>query len=341
MKTRLSIFLLCLCLSMVWLLRVQSYLGEESSVGNPGNISGLLGDGSDARSSGGSMFTDATFANGSSGGNAFSVVGVGGQNAFSSSRRSHAPVFSYARMSESASPSSLITSSPQGGSSSPIGHMTSSAEYHSFGGGMVAVGGYASSASNVVASSSSNLAAYSQSPVSYGQLSVANRPASLRGSMDEVMPVVDQSFAVASSSYVSPLSVEYAYDSYGTASYGGSHNRIGGRQNAPPAGGGGGLGNSWLNWLDNVLGTSTTFDDEASARAAYDQMLASWNHGMGDPPSFEDFLAWLKAGGNDGYTTKGGNTYKYAPVGNVLPLLLMALIYAIVLFVKRNKTAQI
>ena len=340
MKTRLSIFLLCFCLLLVWLLRVQSYLGEESLVSNPGNISGLLGDGSDARSSGGSMFTDATFANGSSGGDAFSVVGVGGRNVFSSSRRSHAPVFSYARMSEGAAPSGFVASSPQGGSGSPIGHMTSSAEYHSFGGGMVAVGGYASSASNVVASSSSNLVAYSPSHISYSSSpSVYSPISSSKGSMDEVMSVVDQSFAVASSSYVSPLSAEYAYNSYGTASYGGSHNRIGGRQNAPPAGGGGGLGNSWLNWLDNHFGTSTTFNYE-SALEAYNAMISSWNSTMGDPPTWEQFVAWLEAGGDDGYT-KNDHTYNYVPVGNILPLFLMALIYAIVLFVKRNKTAQI
>jgi hypothetical protein len=34
-------------------------------------------------------------------------------------------------------------------------------------------------------------------------------------------------------------------------------------------------------------------------------------------------------------------TYEFVPVGNILPLLLMALMYMIVLFVKRNKTAQL
>lgn len=330
---------------MVWLLRVQSYLGEESSVSNPGNISGLLGDGSDARSSGGSMFTDATFANGSSGGNAFSVVGVGGQNAFSSSRRSHAPVFSYARMSESASPGSLITSSPQGGSGSPIGHMTSSAEYHSFGGGMVAVGGYASSASNVVASSSSNLAAYSQSPVSYGQLSVANRPASsLRGSMDEVMPVVDQSFAVASSSYVSPLSADYAYNSYGTASYEDNYgmSRIRGRQNTGEDMSS--VYDEWLRWFDMIGRFYGTNDgnnnysfDNAQAANAYAAWASTRSPEM-PTPSYEEWLKWLMSQATH---TGSKGTYSFVPVGEFLPLLLMALLYAIALFVKRNKTAQI
>ena len=34
-------------------------------------------------------------------------------------------------------------------------------------------------------------------------------------------------------------------------------------------------------------------------------------------------------------------TYQFVPVGNILPLVLMAILYMIILFVKRNKTAQL
>ena len=306
---------------------------------NPGNVTQLLGGEADGEAKSSSPFTNVTFSGGSSSDNAFSLNGLRRQTMSSTSRMKAKSAFSYARMSENTSPSSLIASSPQSSSASPIGHMTSDAQYHSFGGGGNMGSSPIAYSQSPIAYSSSPVI-YNQSPIIYSQLPVANNllaSSSAGNGAEEVMIAAEQSFSMASSSYTSPFASSYAYNSYGVASYGATSNpnRLGGRQNAP----GSGLGNSWLNWLDDYFGTSTTFD-YASARAAFDLMILDWNSGMGDPPSWEQFLAWLEAGGDDGYT-KNDHTYVYVPVGNVLPLFLMALIYAIILFVKRNKTAQI
>ncbi len=306
-------------------------MDENSLAHNPSNITELLGEQSEDQSLNGSPFTNATLSGGQSNSSALSLGGLRGSTMSFSSRANRAPLVSYAR-NASSQPSSLPSGST---AASPISHFTSAGEYHSFGGGVMVGGNYASS-SGLIASSPSNL--ITSSPIAYSSLPIANRSvSSSQGSTGEVMPVADQSFSVASASYTSPFAADYAFNSYGTASYGGysSPNRIGGRQNAP----GSGLGNTWLNWLDNYFGASTTFDYD-SALAAYNEMIASWNAGMGDPPNFDDFLAWLMAGGEGGYT-KNDHTYNYVPVGGILPLFLMALIYAIILFVKRNKTAQL
>jgi hypothetical protein len=71
-----------------------------------------------------------------------------------------------------------------------------------------------------------------------------------------------------------------------------------------------------------------------------------------EPPSFWAFFDWFynNAQANGGSLnlgwigTDGENqsfTVNWVPVGNVLPLLLMVLVYAIILFVKRKKAAQL
>ena len=342
MKSNFNIFILlfvCLLVGSIWhVVHVCMNLNSIPDH-NPGNVTQLLGGESDGGAKSSSPFTNVTFSGGSSSDNAFSLNGLRRQTMSSTSRMKAKSAFSYARMSENTSPSSLLASSPQSGSASPIGHMTSDAQYHSFGGG-------GNMGSSPIAYSQSPIAyspspiAYSPSPITYSQLPVANSllaSSSAGNGAEDVMIAAEQSFSMASSSYTSPFASSYAYNSYGVASYGATSNpnRLGGRQNAPSTG----LGNSWLNWLDNYFGGSKNLD-WWDAWNAYNQMLAGWNSTMGNPPSWEQFLAWLEAGGDDGYT-KNDHTYVYVPVGNVLPLFLMALIYAIILFVKRNKTAQI
>ena len=55
--------------------------------------------------------------------------------------------------------------------------------------------------------------------------------------------------------------------------------------------------------------------------------------------SYAEWLKWLMS--QTTHNGKNGNTYSFVPVGNILPLLLMALLYLIILFVNRNKTAQL
>lgn len=270
--------------------------------------------------------------------------------------------FSYAHVSDA--PASSLTSSPSTPAAGVL-YTTSSAEYRSFGGGsnsgslVSSSGGFVSSSptSHTVSSPDRLIASspviYNQSPITYNQLPVANNllaSSSAGNGAEEVMVAAEQSFSMASASYTSPFASSYAYNSYGVASYGATTNpnRLGGRQNAPSTG----LGNSWLNWLDNYYsntlkwwdedkgnGDSATLDWQA-AHSAYLAMLESWNYTMGDPPTWEEFEAWLWKSKGTWYE-KNGHNYTYVPVGNVLPLLLMAILYAIILFVKRNKTAQI
>jgi hypothetical protein len=157
--------------------------------------------------------------------------------------------------------------------------------------------------------------------------------------------------------------------SYGVATYDqtvyGSYgpNRVNNRHNAPP-GMGGGEGDdkgsayeSWLRWLEKYgsnygktgEGGALEFDNEDAWNAflawfesTYGQPYDPENPsgGMGVPViTYEQWLSWFTSHG--GTHTYGGYTFKFTPVGNILPLVLMALIYMIVLFVKRNKTAQL
>ena len=347
MKSNFNIFILlfvCLLVGSIW--HVVHVCMNMSSMPdhNPGNVTQLLGGetGGGAKSS--SPFTNVTFSGGSSSDNAFSLNGLRRQTMSSTSRMKAKSAFLYARVNETASPSSLLVSSPQSSFSSPIGHMTSDAQYHSFGGGGNMGSSPIAYGQSPNAYSPSPIA-YSQSPITYSQLPVVNNllAVSPAGSgAEDVMIAAEQSFSMASSSYTSPFVSSYAYNSYGVASYGATSNpnRLGGRQNAPSTG----LGNSWLNWLDDnygsTLGDGGTWNmDWQDAYNAWLALCASWNTTMGPAPSWEQFLAWLES--NEGVHTKGEHTYNYVPVGNVLPLFLMALIYAIILFVKRNKTAQI
>ena len=165
----------------------------------------------------------------------------------------------------------------------------------------------------------------------------------------------EANYAIASSNMQGGL-FDYALQTaYGTASYeadvtsASGRKNVRGRQNAMP-----GLGDTWWEWLDkwvrdNSYGKTNEDGgyvfDRYDLAGAYDDFITNyWNSGMGDPPSFEDWLDWYQSAmqNEDGYYTwKNNNKYYWLPLGNTLPLLLMALIYMIILFVKRNKTAQL
>ena len=236
-----------------------------------------------------------------------------------------------------------------------IGHMTSSAEYHSFGGGSnMAMGSYTSSSNNLIASSPA-IDSYRPSPSSPIALS-PNSLITSSPSNGEVQVSAEQALMSASSSasgLFGGMMTSYGTASYDQVMYGsygsnGSGKRgVKGKQNAAP-----GMEDSWLNWLDNYYsntlnwwdegkgnGSSATLDWQA-AYNAYLAMLESWNYTMGDPPTWEEFEEWLWLSKSDGFA-KNGHTYTYVPIGNILPLVLLALMYMIILFVKRNKIVQL
>ena len=351
MKARFNIFIIlgvCLCLAGV--LRMVRVSTDESSGWTPNDLYELSAVQDESLRK--SPFTNATLSDAKSDN---VLPSFGGRMSWST--RAPRANFSYAHVSDA--PASSLTSSPSTPAAGVL-YTTSSAEYRSFGGGsnsgslVSSSGGFVSSSptSHTVSSTSGLIAL---SPVSMSRYASAG--SNVSGGVEQM---VEQVAEVAASGYSSSFATGYVLNtSYGTASYDGlaysgygNRSSMPGRQNAPANGAGGGLGSSWLNWLDNYYsntlkwwdedkgnGDSATLDWQA-AHSAYLAMLESWNYTMGDPPTWEEFEAWLWKSKGTWYE-KNGHNYTYVPVGNVLPLLLMAILYAIILFVKRNKTAQI
>ena len=245
---------------------------------------------------------------------------------------------------------------------SPIAHMTSSAEYHSFGGGGNG-GSVGSSSSRFSAASSAGAAVSVTSPVSYSQSPIANRQSQrVYGTSDVTSgqsSMIDNPVVASSSIYGTSSAVADYISTYGTASYDsygsyGSNGRsnVRGRQNSM------GFGDTWWNWLDqwvkeNGAGTGQgesgedgyytdyVFDryDLEDAYNAF--ILEYWNSGMGVPPTFDEWLDWYQSAMNsDGYNEFNGRNYHWLPIGNALPLLIFALLYMLFLSLKSLKSER-
>ena len=92
------------------------------------------------------------------------------------------------------------------------------------------------------------------------------------------------------------------------------------------------------------LTTNTWYLDYDALRSAWEAFCATWNEGMGTKPTWEQWLAWFEGSQNNPYEWSDGSSssfYTYLPVGNILPLLLFAVVYVVILFLKRNKTVQL
>ena len=336
MKTNVNLFIaLVLCAVMGGLLYFLVRPAQDDLGWNPNEMYGELG----ARSYDGSSFTNATLSGASNGGVALSMP----HTSFSIRTRVSPITYGPSPISNNQSP---IANGP-----SPIAYMTSGAEYRSFGGGgngnMGSAGTFRASAQSPIANSLSPIA-YSPSPISntpspiaYSQLPISNSPS----------PISNTPATVASGNNPAGLFSYALQTSYGTASYEvdvyniGSRNGVRGKQNAIPN-----FYDSWLKWLaenEKQEGGWGKYNDgmytytEEQLRAAWQAWIDSqggeYVPGMN---SFDAWWQWMLDGGYDGYTY-GDYTYRWVPVGHILPLLLMAILYAIILFVKRNKTAQL
>ena len=334
MKTNVNLFIaLILCAVIGGALYFLARPSQESLGWNPDEMYGDL-----SRSAySGSAFTNATFSGSSNvGGVALSMQG----GSFSSRTRAKSSRPITIQYPIANSPSPIANSqSPIANGPSPIAYMTSGAEYRSFGGGgngnMGAAGTFRTNTQSPITNSQlpiSNLSspiAYNPSPISNSQLPIANHPSPIANSQ---LPIAN----TPSNMFGYELKTTFGTASYETYSMLPTRNNVRGKQNLSS-----GLGGTWLNWLDDYYGGDKNMN-WWDAWNAYNAMIATWDESkMGIPPTWDQFLKWLEEGGVDGYTTKGGNTYIYVPVGNILPLLLMALIYMMILFVKRNKTAQL
>ena len=259
-----------------------------------------------------------------------------------------------------ASSPSLSGSTSTSSSGSLIGHMTSSAEYHSFGGGH---SGNMGSAMTGMTNSGNVAASFAYSSPSYGVASSGlsfYSPITLSSGTDGTQVMSVEQALISASSSASGLFGSAMQNTYGTATYdqtiyGSTPSGVRGRQNAMP-----GMGDGWWNWLDEWVkenGTKKTSGEGSDAvtrylvdkedlQNAYNDFINNyWNSGMGDPPTFEDWWEWYSStmyGGEygvfgDGSYYQYGN-YLFTPVGDILPLFMLAFLYLVGVFVRRRKS---
>ena len=94
--------------------------------------------------------------------------------------------------------------------------------------------------------------------------------------------------------------------------------------------------NSWIEWLNQTgyqygtdNGDGTYSYNYQQAYAAYEAWCASLSPSM-PRPSFDEWLSWFQSENNI-------SGHHYLPVGTITPLLLMALLYIVLLAMKRRK----
>ncbi|MBO5728630.1 MAG: hypothetical protein J6R43_02190 [Paludibacteraceae bacterium] len=115
--------------------------------------------------------------------------------------------------------------------------------------------------------------------------------------------------------------------------------RVGGQYRAPGTMGGtweNSVGN-WLDEHDHGLGSGDANDwwfSEDQAEDLYEELFGKdseyWNEGMGNPPTIEDFFDWLRNNKDGKY---------HMPIGDVVPLFLLAFIYMVMVVLRKRKEA--
>ena len=318
----------------------------------------------------GSAFTNATFS-GSSNGGGVALSMQGGSLSSSTRVSSSRPITNIQYpianrqflISNSPLPISNLQS-PIANGPSPIAYMTSDAEYRSFGGGGnggAAMGGAmrgSSSPNSLIASSPitsiSSSIAYSTARRSDMTTAAGDNPAQM---VAENLVMAMTNAASAGNGFYGGYS---AMDYSGSANYGqytgmfGGDSRMGvrGRQNAN-----GSHDNSWRMWLlytwlpTMTDGWGTQGSDgnwyitEEDLRNAYNAFIAEWNKTMGGGenggPTWDEWLAWFDPYGSGSGLSLGGNTYFWMPVGDILPLLLLALMYIFAMYLRSKSRTQV
>ena len=263
--------------------------------------------------------------------------------------------------------SSPLASSPMGGASGAGLHLTSSAEIKSFGGGGnggAAMGGAISNGRSNSGSFSPSLqggvGVGSISPIAYstarrGEMSSATGDNPVQMIAEQPTMAMTSTAGMANGFYGGYSAMDYSstatYSStsdYGqyTGMFGTGRQGVRGRQNL------GNVEDTWLNWLALNGSSYGTYDestqtwylDANALRSAWEAFCATWNEGMGKKPTWDEWLAWFQGSEGNPYEWADGSKplyYTYVPVGNILPLLFFALIYVVILFVKRNKIVQL
>ena len=354
MKKNVNVFIAVLlvavlCGGVIWL-----QTADEEKLG--WNIHDSYGD--TPSYSGGAAYTNATFAGPS--------AGEGGVMSLSSSSAlrartsySYAGAYAISYGVSSAPLTSNLSPLTSGGAGGGQGlYTTSSQTFNSYGGGGnggAAMGGAMSNGRSNSGASNPSLqggaGVGSISPIAY---STARRGEMSGGAGDNpaMMAAENPMVAMASAANAANAGMNtsfyggmYATADYSSADYGqyssmfGGGNRMGvrGRQN---------LGEdmestyaNWLRWFDQVgwsYGTANGNNysyDSTQAQNAYNAWVASLSESM-PVPSYEVWLSWFMGNGGTHTSESSGNTYSFVPVGGILPLLLIALLYMLFVAVK-------
>ena len=311
----------------------------------------------------GSAFTNATFSGSSNGGGvALSMQGgsLSSRTRVSSSRpitNLPSPIAnSLSPIANSPLPISDLQS-PIANGPSPIAYMTSDAEYRSFGGGgngnMGATGSFRTNTQSPITNSQLPIAniqspiAYNPSPISNSQLPIANHPSTIANSQ---LPIANN----PSNMFGYELKTTFGIASYDMMSYYATNgNRINNRFNAPPGMSGeegddeGSAYESWLRWMSihgwkfgAQNGDNTwDYDNEESWNAflVWYKSVYGKDYNPDDPltpPEFT-YAEWLKWFTSNGGSHKYENwTFNFTPVGDVLPLVILALLYVVIILIR-------
>ena len=343
--------LLCGC--FVWLFSVS-----EEDTWKPNEIYDQL-----HATSYSASYTNVTYSVSSTGGLALTM------SPSSALRRRAVSSYAGAYSGAASSPHHLITSSPLASSPLTYGtapgaglYTTSSAEIKSFGGGGNS-GAAMSYSQSPIANRQSNsglsnpslqggAGVGSISPIAYstarrGEMSSATGDNPVQMMAEQPTMAMTSTAGMANGFYGVYSAMDYSstatYSStsdYGqyTGMFGTGRQNVRGRQNAPT------FNDPWWVWFDTwvqkngsgYLGEDGYYFSRSTLQEVYNQFVALfWNSGMGDPPTFDDWLDWYQdAMSENGYYTYNKHNYYWVPVGDILPLLLIALLYVLFVAIK-------
>ena len=238
-------------------------------------------------------------------------------------------------------------------------HLTSSAEIKSFGGGGnggAAMGGAIANRQSNSGLSNPSLqggAGVGISPIAYstarrgGMSSAAGDDLAMMAAENPVMAMSNAaSVGMGTGFYGGYTAMDYSgsanYGQYTGMFGGGSRMGIRGRQNGGP----GNNESNWLNWLAlngddfGSLVDGVWMLDIHALRNAYDAYCAGWNETMGGTmPTWDEWLAWFMRSEDSPFVWSDGensSSYQFLPVGDIIPLLLLALLYVLFVAIKKS-----
>ena len=345
MKRNVNVFIAVvlvavLCGGIIWL-----QTANDEKLG--WNIHDTYGE-APAYSNNGAAYTNATFAGPSNDGGVMTLSPSRTMRHSAASSYAGAYAISYgvgsAPLTSNLSP---LTSAPTGGGL----YTTSSQSFHSYGGGGnggAAIGGAmrgSSSPNSLIASSPITSIS---SPIAYSIARRSDMTVAAGENLAQMAaenPVMAMTNAASSSMGIGMYGGYTAMDYSGSANYGqytgmfggGSRMGVRGRQNT-----GEDMESTyanWLRWFDQVgwsYGTASGNNysyDSTQAQNAYNAWVASLSDFM-PVPSYEEWLSWFMGNGGTHTSESSGNTYSFVPVGGILPLLLIALLYVLFVAVK-------